>query len=168
MAPNATLRQRPRERAASEGLQGGNAMPRVMMRPSLAKPFACAVAIWLFLPFEAAARRGSLGIATGRPSHSIAAGPSHSARGAHAFVKRPFHPFVKRPLHRHHFRHVPFIGDFGGFAVPSPYYLPDELIAPSAGYVIPQKPPPRMSCQHDKEAVPSANGGTREVLVTRC
>ena len=111
-----------------------------------------------FAPFEAAAKSGGAGFGA-RPFHSIRPG-FHSVRPA----------FSHRPLaHRsRNFGQVPW---YGGGVVSAPYGTPGPMPdALRVGFVAPLEPPYALSCQHSLETVkvPSEDGGTREIRITRC
>ena len=79
-----------------------------------------------------------------------------------------------RALARHHFRSVrnqvfgawPW---YGYYDEPS-YTYDDSMTYPTPGTVVVRPEPPQVRCQHSEQTrtVPSANGGTTEVTISRC
>ena len=112
-------------------------------------PVALGLVILLHAPFEAAAksRAGGLGVHHGG-SHSHQHGGFRSHR--HGGLQH-------RPLH--------------GYVSTAPYYGPDYFgEAPLQMFVAPSEPPHSLDCKRSQSTVtvPSEDGGTRQIIVTRC
>jgi len=79
-----------------------------------------------------------------------------------------------RALARHHFRSVRNQA-FGawpwyGYDDEPPYTYDDSMTYPTPGTVVVRPEPQQVRCQHSEQTrtVPSANGGTTEVTISRC
>jgi hypothetical protein len=115
-----------------------------MLRIVSALCAACALAVLVVAPYEVAARPGGAGF------------------GAHSF----------HPAGRHgSFRRSPSYGYGTGF-VSTPYYAPDYVgsDAIERAAALPPEPLRVMDCHRSQQTVtvPSEQGGTREITVTRC
>lgn len=90
--------------------------------------------------------------------------------------------FQYRPRFHRGFQYWPLYGGFvstapydSGSLVPyygamPPYFGPDYVGGPPQTFVAPPEPPPALHCKRSRTTVtvPSADGGTRKVVVTRC
>jgi hypothetical protein len=110
-------------------------------------PAGIAVAVVLLSPLETAAKSRGAG---------LTAGAYYAYRGTAAFSKR-YGVYRGYPL-------------FGGFAPSTPYYPPYIERTSLAVSVPPPEPPYALTCQHSVQTitVPSEEGGTREIRITRC
>ena len=106
--------------------------------------------------------------------------PLEANAGAHGVGMRTAHVGGQhvvrghRALARHHFRTVrnqafgawPWYGSYDE----PPYTYDDSMTYPTPGTVVVRPEPPQVRCQHSEQTrtVPSANGGTTEVTISRC
>jgi hypothetical protein len=103
--------------------------------------------------------------------------PLEANAGAQGVGMRTSHVGVvrgHRALARHHFRSVRNQA-FGawpwyGYYDEPPYTYDDSMTYPTPGTVVVRPEPPQVRCQHSEQTriVPSANGGTTEVTISRC
>jgi hypothetical protein len=111
---------------------------------------ALGLAMLLLVPFDVAAKSGGGGL-----------GVHHG--GFHSRHTGGFRS------HRHGgFRHRPLLG---GYVTTAPYYGPPYIgDAPIQTFVAPPEPPHALSCSRGQATVtvPSADGRTREIKITRC
>ena len=107
-------------------------------------------AMLLLAPAEVVAKSGLGGLS----AHHHAFGSGHHG----AFRSRHHGAFRGRPL-------------FGGYLTTTPYYGPDDIgEGPLRTFVASPEPPHALSCDRSEAmvTVPSEDGGTREIKVTRC
>ena len=106
--------------------------------------------------------------------------PLEANAGAHGVGMRTAHVGGQhvvrghRALARHHFRSVRNQA-FGawpwyGYDDEPPYTYDDSMTYPTPGTVVVRPEPQQVRCQHSEQTrtVPSANGGTTEVTISRC
>jgi hypothetical protein len=114
----------------------------------------------------------SLGMMLLAPSGAVAK-PGGGGSGAHPFHSvgpRPplaRHPGAFRPHRPGAFRGFPW---FGGGVVSETYQPTYPTEPPLQMFVLPPEPPPALDCHrsHETVTVPSEDGGTREIKITRC
>ena len=71
--------------------------------------------------------------------------------------------------HRHQNHRAFGLWPYGYYDEP-PYTYDDSMTYPTPGTVVVRPEPPQVRCQHSEQTrtVPSANGGTTEVTISRC